>query len=171
MMQVLDEAQPREALRALLDELDADATAQDGQIALGAAQLMLASVVRGSPDAAAIVDLVTSRWDVLPERSGFHAQQFLRSAFAAVGGDRESIGRLATLVPIDASPELRFGIACAYALAGDRVAMLRELEAALAVGVAPAQIARERDFAEYVDDPGLRALLERAQSRDDLGTN
>ena len=44
-------------------------------------------------------------------RTGFHAQEFLRNAFAAIGVDRERIARLEALVPPDASAELLFSLA------------------------------------------------------------
>ena len=53
-------------------------------------------------------------------------------------------------------------MASAYAIAGDKPAMLRALEAALAAGATAAQVRRDPDFAPFVDDPAVIALLDRA---------
>jgi hypothetical protein len=82
------------------------ATVQEGQIALGSAQLMLLPIARegrGGPEVKELLDLVLGRWTTFPDRTGFHAQEFLRNAFAAVGNDRERIARLTALVPVDAA--------------------------------------------------------------------
>ncbi|MBS1124861.1 MAG: hypothetical protein H6Q90_7089 [Deltaproteobacteria bacterium] len=108
-----------------------------------------------------LIDLVLSRWGAFPDRSGFHAQELLRNALAAVGEDRELVGQLAALVPPDAGPELRWSLACAHAVTGERGPMLRAVEAALLAGASPAQFAREPGFAAYAGDPELHALLDR----------
>jgi hypothetical protein len=162
---VLDSKQPIEALRKFLAGIAGEATREEGQIALGSAQLMLLPIAhehRGGDDVKQLLDLVLARWDAFPDRAGFHAQEFLRNAFAAVGDDRARIAQLATLVPADATSELRFNMAGAYAISGDRPAMLRALEAALAAGATAAQVRRDPDFAPFVADPAVIALLDRA---------
>jgi len=137
----------------------------EGQIALGSAQLMLLPIARegrGGPEVKALLDLVLGRWTTFPDRTGFHAQEFLRNAFAAVGKDRERIARLTALVPVDASPELRFNIACALAVVGERDSMLRAIEAALATGASTTSFRTDDDFVAYRDDPGFLAVLARA---------
>jgi hypothetical protein len=138
---------------------------EEGQIALGSAQLMLLPIAhehRGGKEVKQLLDLVLARWDTFPDRTGFHAQEFLRNAFAAVGDDHERIARLAMLVPEDATSELRFNMAGAYAIVGDRPAMLRALEAALAAGATAEKVRRDPDFARFVDDPAVIALFDRA---------
>lgn len=165
IVRMVESERPSEELLAFLDSIQGQLSTQQGQIALGAAQLMLvpyAREQRGSYDALEILDPILGRWQDLPDTSGFHAQELLRNAFAAVGGDRERIRKLATLVPNNATPELRFNVACALACAGDRTAMLRAVEAALAAGATPAQFRGDSDFEVYQDDPSFVALLERA---------
>jgi hypothetical protein len=53
-------------------------------------------------------------------------------------------------------------MAGAYAICGDRPAMLRALEAALTTGATAAQVRRDPDFAPYVVDPAVISLLDRA---------
>jgi hypothetical protein len=165
VVKVLEAKQPIEALRRFLARITGEATREQGQIALGSAQLMLLPIAhehRGGEAVKQLLDLVLARWDAFPDRTGFHAQEFLRNAFAAVGNDRARIARLSALVPDDATSELRFNMAGAYAIAGDRPAMLRALEAALAAGATAAQVRREPDFARFVDDPAMIALFDRA---------
>ena len=165
VVKVLESRQPIEALRKFLARIPGDVTREQGQIALGSAQLMLLPIAhehRGGEEVKQLLDLVLARWDAFPDRSGFHAQEFLRNAFAAVGDDRERIARLSALVPADATSELRFNMAGAYAAAGDRPAMLRALEAALAVGASAAQVRRDPDLARHLHDPAVAALLDRA---------
>jgi hypothetical protein len=165
VVKVLESRHPIEALRKFLARISGKATMEQGQIALGSAQLMLLPIAhehRGGDEVKQLLDLVLARWDAFPDRSGFHAQEFLRNAFAAVGDDRDRIARLSALVPSDATSELRFNMAGAYAIAGDRPAMLRALEAALAVGATAAQVRRDPDLARFVDDPAVAALLDRA---------
>jgi hypothetical protein len=124
--------------------------------------LPIAHEHRGGDEVKLLLDLVLARWDAFPDRAGFHAQEFLRNAFAAVGADRERIARLEALVPSDATSELRFNLAGAHAVAGNKPAMLRALESALAVGATAAQVRRDPDFARFVDDPAVITLLDRA---------
>ena len=65
-------------------------------------------------------------------------------------------------MPVDASPELRFNVASALALAGERDAMLRAIEAALAAGASPTAFRGDEDFAAYQGDRSFQAALERA---------
>lgn len=165
VVRILDAERPLDALREFLEAIPGMASMQEGQIALGAAQLILLPIARehrGGPEVHELLDLVLSRWDSFPDKSGFHAQELLRNAFAAVGNDRERIGALVRLVPVDASPELRFNVACALAVAGDRDAMLRAVESALATGVSPAAFQREKDFSEFAHDPAFQLLLAKA---------
>jgi hypothetical protein len=165
VVKVLESRQPIEALRKFLARIPDKATMEQGQIALGSAQLMLLPIAhehRGGDEVKQLLDLVLARWEAFPDRSGFHAQEFLRNAFAAVGDDRDRIAQLSALVPPDATSELRFNMAGAYAVAGDRPAMLRALEAALAVGATAAQVRRDPNLARFADDPAIAALLDRA---------
>jgi hypothetical protein len=165
VVKLLDSKQPMEALRKFLARIAGEATMEEGQIVLGSAQLMLLPIAhehRGGDEVKQLLDLVLARWDAFPDRSGFHAQEFLRNAFAAVGDDRERLARLAALVPLEATSELRFNLAGAYAVVGDRPAMLRALEVALATGTTAAQVRRDPDFTGVLHDPGVIALLDRA---------
>jgi hypothetical protein len=164
VVKVLESKQPIEALRKFLARISGEATREQGQIALGSAQLMLLPIAhgqRGGGEVKQLLDLVLARWEAFPDRTGFHAQEFLRNAFAAVGDDRDRLDRLSALVPADATSELRFNMASAYAVAGDRPAMLRALEDALAVGATAAQVRRDPDLARFADDPAVTALLDR----------
>jgi hypothetical protein len=164
VVQILDADRPVEALRKFLANIPGDISVHQGQIVLGAAQLALLPIAhehRGGREVHALIDLVLSRWGAFPDRSGFHAQELLRNALAAVGDDRDLVGQLAALVPADASPELHFNLACAHAVTGDRGPMLRAVEAALTAGVSPAQFVRAPDFAAHAGDPELQALLDR----------
>ena len=163
VVEILDDEQPIEALRRYLANIHGDASVQEGQVALGSAQLMLLPIAReyrGGPEVKALLDLVLSRWTAFHDPTGFHAQEFLRNAFAAVGDDRERISRLIELVPTEPSPELQFNIACAHAVAGDKPAMLAALRTAITGGVSPAQARRDGDFLLYLDDPDLLDLLD-----------
>jgi hypothetical protein len=167
VVEILEDEQPIDALRRFLSTIEGEASLQQGQIALGSAQLMLLPIARehrGGAEVKELLDLVLSRWHDFPDPQGFHAQEFLRNAFAAVGDDPERIARLVQLVPSDASAELRFNIACAYAVIGTKAAMLRSLEAALAAGATPAQVRRDADFEPFAGDPDLERLLEGASS-------
>ncbi len=164
VVQILDAERPVAALRQFLANIPGEISLQQGQIVLGAAQLALLPIAhehRGGPEVHELIDLVLSRWGAFPDRSGFHAQELLRNALAAVGNDRDLVGQLAALVPQDASPELRFNLACAYAVTGDRVAMLRAVESALTTGATPAQFTRHPDFAKHAEDAEVQALLDR----------
>jgi hypothetical protein len=166
VVEILDDPHPIGALRRFLDSIKGAATEQQAQIALGSAQLMLLPIARearGGAEVKELVDLVLERWaDFGAMRIGFHAQEFLRNAFAAVGVDRDRISRLEAVVPPSASSELLFHVAGAHAVARDKVAMLRAVENALAAGTAPADFRRDHDFAPYTTDPDLAALLARA---------
>ncbi|HET7503222.1 MAG TPA: SMI1/KNR4 family protein [Kofleriaceae bacterium] len=164
-MKLLDSRQPIDALRKFLARISGEATREQGQIVLGSAQLMLLPIAhehRGGDEVKQLLDLVLARWDAFPDRAGFHAQEFLRNAFAAVGDDPDRIAQLAVRVPADATSELRFNMAGAYAVCSDRPAMLRALEAALEAGATAAQVRRDPDLARFLDDPEVLALLDRA---------
>ena len=166
VVEILDDPHPIGALRRFLDSVQGATTDQQAEIALGSAQLLLLPIAResrGGPEVKELLDLVVHRWSDFGDRQlGFHAQEFLRNAFAADGVDQNRIAQLQSVVPEQASVELLFEIACAYAVVRDKVAMLRAVEAALAAGATPAQFRREPDFAPYVTDPGLAVLLARA---------
>ncbi|MFT3694324.1 MAG: SMI1/KNR4 family protein [Kofleriaceae bacterium] len=166
VVEILDDRHPIGALRRFLDSIKGEATPQQAEIALGAAQLLLlplAREARGGGDVKELIDLVLERWaDFGERRFGFHAQEFLRNALAAVGVDRDRIAKLEAAVPREASSELLFELACAHAVARDKVALLRAVEDALAAGTSPAQFRREADFAPYTNDPTLAVVLARA---------
>jgi hypothetical protein len=166
VVEILDDPHPIGALRRFLDSLEGEATQQQAQIALGSAQLMLLSGrdERGSTEVKELVDLVVHHWNDFGERKhGFHAQEFLKHAFAALGVDRTRASRLEELIPDTASAELLFNVACAYAVARDKVAMLRAIGRALDAGAPPEQFRRDTDFAPYANDPDLMLLLARAE--------
>jgi hypothetical protein len=167
VVEILDDPHPTGALRRFLDSLKGPATAQQAQIALGAAQLMLLPIARehrGGAEVKEVVDLVLERWADLGERRHtFHAREFLRNAFCAIGVDRERIARLEAEVPSDAGADLLFSLACAHAVARDKVALLRTVEAALEAGASAEQFRRDGDFAPYRADPDVSALLARAE--------
>ncbi|MBA3465474.1 MAG: SMI1/KNR4 family protein [Deltaproteobacteria bacterium] len=167
VVEILEDEQPIDALRRFLSTIGGEASLQQGQVALGSAQLMLLPIARehrGGAEVKELLDLVLSRWPDFPDPSGFHAQEFLRNAFAAVGDDPERIAQLVQIVPFDASAELRFNIACAYAVIGTKAAMLQSLEAALAAGATPSQVRRDADFEPFAGDPDLELLLEGVSS-------
>jgi hypothetical protein len=119
---------------------------------------------RGTADVIELVDLVLHHWEDFGERRrGFHAQEFLRNALNAIGVDRERIARLESLIPENASSELLFNLACAHAVARDKVAMLAAVERALAAGATSPEFRRDPDFAPYANDPDLAILLARAE--------
>ncbi|MGE5186482.1 MAG: SMI1/KNR4 family protein, partial [Acidobacteriota bacterium] len=167
VVEILDDEHPIGALRRFLDSVRGEATEQQAQIALGAAQLMLLPIARehrGGGEVKELVDLLLDRWDDFgPRRAGYHAQEFLRNAFAAIGVDRERIARLEALVPPHAGPELRFNVACAHAVARDKVAMLRAIEEAVEHGASATKFRTDPDFAPYVADPDFVATLARAE--------
>jgi len=167
VVEILDAEQPIEALRRYLAKIVGTASVQEGQVALGSAQLMLLPIARehrGGAEVKALLDLVLSRWVAFPDPAGFHAQEFLRNAFAAVGEDRERIAQLLELVPAEPSSELLLAIACAHAIAGDRPAMVAALRGAIAAGVTAAQVRRDGDLARFLDDPELLELLDGARA-------
>src|SRR5262249_43056881 len=103
---ILESPDPLATLRQHPDGIAGNASVAQGQVALGAAQLMLLPIARearGGRAAKELIDLILDRWDMFPERTGFHAQEFLRNAFAAVGEDSERIAQLVALVPGDAT--------------------------------------------------------------------
>ncbi|HSN24630.1 MAG TPA: SMI1/KNR4 family protein [Kofleriaceae bacterium] len=166
VVEILDDPDPIVALRRFLESIRGEATQQQAQIALGAAQLMLLPIARehrGGSEVKELVDLVLHRWDDFgPRREGFHAREFLRHAFAAIGVDRDRIARLTALVPDDASAELLFDLARAHAVARDKVAMMHAVERALEAGATSAQFRRDADFLAYQQDPDFALLLARA---------
>jgi hypothetical protein len=167
VVEILDDPHPIGALRRFLDSIRGEATPQQSQIALGSAQLMLLPIARehrGGHEVKEVVDLVLQHWpDFGERRRGFHAQEFLRNALAAIGVDRDRISKLEGLIPPGASGELLFNLACAHAVARDKVAMLRAVERALEAGVSPSQFRRDHDFAPYARDPDLAHVLARAE--------
>ena len=167
VVDIVGDAHPIGALRRFLDSIKGAATEHQAQIALGAAQLLLLPMARehrGGSEVGELVDLVIERWtDFGDRRSGFHAQEFLLEALAAVGVDRDRIARLEALVPPDAGHELLFALACAHAVSRDKVAMLRAVEASLDAGGSVAELRRSADFAPYVNDPDLAEIIARAE--------
>jgi hypothetical protein len=167
VVEILDDPHPIGALRRFLDSLKGTATPQQAQIALGSAQLILLPIAhdhRGGSEVKELVDLMLQHWSDFGERRrGFHAQEFLRNAFAAIGVDRDRIARLEQLVPPGASAELMFNLACAHAVARDKVAMMRAVERAIEAGASPSQFRRDPDFAVYARDPDLAHVLSRAE--------
>ncbi len=166
VVEILDDEHPIGALRRFLDSVKGAASPQQAQIALGSAQLMLLPIARenrGGREVKELVDLILERWqDFGDRRTGFHAQEFLRNAFAAVGVDRERIARLEGFIPPTANGELLFNVAAAHAVARDKVAMVRAVERALEAGVTATEMRRDRDFAPYLQDPDFIRVLARA---------
>lgn len=167
VVEILDDPHPLGALRRFLDSLKGEATPQQSQIALGSAQLMLLPLgreQRGGNEVKELVDLIVHHWRDFGDRGkGFHAQEFLRNALVAIGVDRDRIAQLEELVPETASAELLVSLACAHAVARDKVAMLRAVERALEAGAASAELRRDPDFAPYANDPDFNVLLTRAE--------
>lgn len=167
VVEILDDPHPIGALRRFLDSIKGDATPQQAQIALGAAQLMLLPIARehrGGSEVKELVDLVLGHWDQFGDRrKGYHAQEFLTNAFVAIGVDRERIQKLEDVVPASPSSDLLFSVAAAHAVARDKVAMLRAVERALDAGTTAAQFRRDADFLVYANDPDLSMLLARAE--------
>ena len=166
VVEILDDPHPINALRRFLESIRGEATQQQAQIALGAAQLMLLPIARehrGGSEVKELVDLMLHRWDdFATRRDGFHAREFLRHAFAAIGVDRQRIARLAALVPDDASAELLFDLSRAHAVARDKVQMMYAVERALEAGATSAQFRRDADFLAYQQDPDFALMLARA---------
>jgi hypothetical protein len=126
--------------------------------------LPIAREHRGGTEVKELVDLMLQHWpDFGERRRGFHAQEFLRNALAAIGVDRDRISKLEDLIPPGASSELLFNLACAHAVARDKVAMLKAVERALEAGVSPSQFRRDHEFAPYARDPDLAHVLARAE--------
>ena len=167
VVEILDDAHPIGALRRFLEGIRGHATPQQAQIALGAAQLMLLPIAReqrGGHEVQEIIDLILAHWDQFADRrKGYHAAEFLKNALIAIGIDRDRAQRLEDLLPQHASADLLFNLACAYAVARDKVAMLRAVERALDAGASAAQFRRENDFLVYASDPDLSVLLARAE--------
>ncbi|MBV8761885.1 MAG: SMI1/KNR4 family protein [Deltaproteobacteria bacterium] len=166
VVEILDDPHPIVALRRFLESIRGEATQQQAQIALGAAQLMLLPIARehrGGSEVKELVDLMLHRWDDFGgRRDSFHAREFLRHALQAIGVDRERIARLALVVPDDASAELLFDVARAHAVARDKVQMMYAVERALEAGATSAQFRRDADFMAYQHDPDFALLLARA---------
>jgi len=167
VVEILDDEHPTGALRRFLETLKAEATPQQAQIALGAAQLILLPLereARGGREVKELVDLVLRHWDQFGERRrGFHAQEFIKHALFAVGLDRTRVQALEELVPPSAGGELLFNLAAAYALSRDKVAMLRSVQRALEAGISAAQFRRDPDFLVYATDADLALVLSQAE--------
>ena len=80
VVEIVESKRPLVALRAFLKKIGETPTVQQGQTALGAAQLALAG---DDPDAPALIDLILDHWERFPDQFGFHAEAFLRNAFDA----------------------------------------------------------------------------------------
>lgn len=80
VVQLVESSLPLMALDAYLRTIKQKATREQTQVALGAAQLMLAG---GDVDAPRLIDLVLEYWARFRDQSGFHAEAFLRNAFDA----------------------------------------------------------------------------------------
>ncbi|HEY4176373.1 MAG TPA: SMI1/KNR4 family protein [Kofleriaceae bacterium] len=109
MLDILDADDPIDALRAFVTARTKKFSVFDGQVALGAAQLMLLTIARehrGGPEVRDVIDLIVSAWKRFPEPAGFHAQEFLRNALVAADGETDLVDALLARTPRDASPEL-----------------------------------------------------------------
>lgn len=103
VVHILESADPLAELREYLDRWQGIASIHAGQVALGAAQLMLLD------DASmALIDLIVDYWDALPDPNGFHTREFLRNAFAVADAPR--LARLLELVPDEPGMELAIAI-------------------------------------------------------------
>ncbi len=162
VVRILESADPIAELHRYLDGKLGIASIEAGQIALGAAQLLLPTLDRH--EVPVLLDLILDYWDALPDPVGFHEREFLRNAFAAVGDDPERITRLLERVPPQPGAELLFLIARALAVAGSRDAMLDAARAALATGATAAQFRREDEFIPFLDDPELVEILSDAEA-------
>ena len=131
VMRILDSEDPIGELREYLAVKGGIASIEAGQVALGAAQLLLLDA-RPADEVAAILDLVLDYWDALPDPIGFHTREFLRNALAAVGDDPARISRLLERIPEDPDAELRESLdtlAVAPHLPRIRAALDRAIEA------------------------------------------
>ncbi len=88
---ILESEHPLRALRAFLAKIgEKKITVQEGQIALGSAQLAL---VGDGVDSAALIDLILDHWERFPDQSGCHAEAVLNNAFDS-DGDPARLERL-----------------------------------------------------------------------------
>lgn len=158
---ILESRDPVAALKKYTATLSSKITKIEAQVWLGAAALLLGQPARGDQGRStveAIVDGVLDAWPRLPDRTGSHAQDFLRNAAARVV-DATRMDRLGDHAPADASPDLLFALACGFGRLGDRDHLMAWLARALTAGVSPAQIRRTPDMARYVSEPEVVRLL------------
>lgn len=99
VVHILESRDPLAELRIYLDRWQGIASIHAGQVALGAAQLML---LDGADNE--LIDLICDYWDALPDPHGFHSREFLRNAFAVAGPPQ--LERLLELVPDEPGMEL-----------------------------------------------------------------
>lgn len=82
---------------------------------------------------------------------------------SAARDDHEAFDALSKLLPSEiTNAALAYNLACTSARRGDREALLRNVKRALELGKSPTQMRDDSDFAAFLDDPELHALLEAA---------
>jgi hypothetical protein len=162
ILDILQSARPVGGFTKMANGLVGRVGKEDAEAFLSCATLLLArfgTQARGGREVREIVDLVLSRWNGLPQR-GFHAEELLRNALAAIGSDAIRYALLAARVPKGkVEAQLPFNVACAAALAGDEKGMLVAMERALKAGVSPKQIQGDEDLRKIALTPKAKKLL------------
>ncbi len=162
ILDILQSARPVGGFTKMANGLVGRIGKEDAEAFLSCATLLLArfgTQARGGREVHEIVDLMISRWSALPQR-GFHAEELLRNALAAIGKDPARYATLSAKVPkgkIEA--QLAFNLACAAALAGDEKGMLVAMERALKAGVSPKQVEGDDDLRKASTRPKAKRLL------------
>jgi hypothetical protein len=162
ILDILQSARPVGGFTKMANGLVGRIGKEDAEALLSCATLLLArfgTQARGGREVREIVDLLLARWATLPQR-GFHTEELLRNALAAIGSDAIRYALLAARVPkgkIEA--QLAFNLACAAALAGDEKGMLVAMERALKAGVSPKQIQGDDDLRKAATQPKAKKLL------------
>lgn len=82
---------------------------------------------------------------------------------AAANDRRDVLDALTPLLPARVeNPVLAYNLACWWAKADDKLALLAATARALELGKSPTQFRKDTDFAAFLDDPDFEALLEKA---------
>lgn len=162
VLDILQSARPLGGFMKMANGLVGRIAKEDAEAFLSCAALLLArfgTQTRGGREVREIVDAVLSRWSALPQR-GFHAEEVLRNALAAIGKDPERYAAIALKIPKGkVEAQLVFNLACAAALAGDEKGTLAAMERALKAGVSPKQIQGDDDLKRAAATPKAKKLL------------
>ncbi len=162
VLDILQSARPVGGFTKMANGLTGRIGKEDAEAFLSCATLLLArfgTQARGGREVREIVDLVLARWSGLPQR-GFHAEELLRNALAAIGKDAARYAALGAHIPKGkVEAQLVFNLACAAALVGDEKGMLTAMDRALRAGVSPKQIQGDDDLRRAADKPNVKKLL------------